>query len=206
MPLLTTLPAPPATTIPVHPLTSAAFAPFGDVLARPPPSSSSGITVNQGSATKHPLLSTLTSTYPPSPAPVAGLNLFVCRPRTLSAGGIFACTILERHPFTSQTFIPITLPGETRYVVIVAPTGEDGMPVLEGMRAFWGAQGTAVTYAKGTWHAPMVVLGEEEGVFVVVNAQNGVPGMDCEEVGIGGEGVGVRVGMGGGLWERGAKL
>ncbi|KAJ1326271.1 ureidoglycolate lyase [Microdochium nivale] len=36
--------------------------------------------------------------------------------------------VLERHPFTSQTFIPLTADASKRYLVIVAPTSEHAMP------------------------------------------------------------------------------
>lgn len=40
----------------------------------------------------------------------------------------------------------------------------------------------AVTYGPGTWHAPMVVLGQEAVDFVVVQYANGVALDDCQEV------------------------
>ncbi|SPO01587.1 related to DAL3 - ureidoglycolate hydrolase [Cephalotrichum gorgonifer] len=112
----------------------------------------------------------------------------------------FNVSILERHPFTTQTFIPIT--PEARYLVIVAPSlpspsypalptpsrGSDlpgpGLPDISRMEAFVATGGQAVTYGAGTWHAPMVVLeGRGEKVdFVVVQFQNGVPREDCQEV------------------------
>lgn len=90
--------------------------------------------------------------------------------------------------------------------MIVAPTRpDDGMPDLEGLRAFEVKPGEAkgVTYGVGTWHAPMVVVGGRAVRFVVVVHENGVKGMDVEEVLVGGEGRGVRVGveMGRGLWK-----
>jgi len=38
-----------------------------------------------------------------------------------------------------------------------------------------------VTYGPGTWHAPMVVLGEKPVEFVVVQYANGVASEDCQE-------------------------
>jgi len=40
----------------------------------------------------------------------------------------------------------------------------------------------AVTYAPGTWHAPMVVVGRQRVDFVVTQFVNGVPQDDCQEV------------------------
>ena len=63
-----------------------------------------------------------------------------------------------------------------------------------------------MTYGKGVWHAPMIVVsgrGEGGGVeFIVVNAENGTT-EDLDECSIFG-GVGVRVRTVG-LWEK-AKL
>ncbi|KAI0144142.1 hypothetical protein F4776DRAFT_461445 [Hypoxylon sp. NC0597] len=39
-----------------------------------------------------------------------------------SEGGLFQVQILERHPYTTQTFIPLGASSTTRYLVIVAPT------------------------------------------------------------------------------------
>jgi ureidoglycolate lyase len=39
-----------------------------------------------------------------------------------------------------------------------------------------------VTYAAGTWHAPMVVVGLAAVEFVVVQNTNGVEIEDCQEV------------------------
>jgi len=58
------------------------------------------------------------------------INMFVCKPRTLDTKpetgmSVFAVKILERHPFTPQTFVPMGLhpdDTETAYLVIVAPT------------------------------------------------------------------------------------
>lgn len=112
----------------------------------------------------------------------------------------FPVTILERHPFTTQTFIPMA--SHTRYLVIVAPSVPSpsypalptplrapdipgpGLPDLSRLEAFIATGDQAVTYGAGTWHAPMAVLGaEDEKVdFVVVQFQNGVSNEDVQEV------------------------
>ncbi|KAL1967157.1 hypothetical protein VTN77DRAFT_3448 [Rasamsonia byssochlamydoides] len=177
---------------------------------------------------------------------------------------VFDVRILERHPFTTQTFIPMDLSSQRRvvrdddsssgsgrgrhasasarargrkhhddddgilveelveqeiheeeepvFLVLVAPTlkgqtaaatippstpdrsswsskGERNKrvvirdpPDLENIRAFIARGGQAVTYAAGTWHAPMVVLGRRRVDFVVVQFVNGVEEEDCQEV------------------------
>ncbi|KAL8945526.1 MAG: hypothetical protein Q9222_007930 [Ikaeria aurantiellina] len=135
--------------------------------------------------------------------------MFSCFPRPLrridSAEGeegkwVFDVKVLERHPYTTQTFIPLSPPSsssersQSRYLVIVAPTflptsntsappfQEKGPPDLENIQAFWANGGQAVTYGAGTWHAPMVVIGRERIDFVVVQYMNGVADDDCQEV------------------------
>lgn len=110
---------------------------------------------------------------------------------------VFPVRVLERHPFTTQSLIPLGLAASdasARYLVVVAPTRavsgggeeEEGRgPDLRGLRAFLGHGGQGVTYGVGTWHAPMVVVGSKRVDFVDVQARNGVLGEECEEVEIG---------------------
>ncbi|KAI5856981.1 putative ureidoglycolate hydrolase [Tricharina praecox] len=245
MAILKTLTAPPSLPVlRLEPFTPAAFAPFGVCIETPRASTSPtntsfppAINANQGTALKYPHISSIVHTYPPptpsTPEATHNLHLFSCSPRALPPSGEFAVRILERHPCTTQTFIPLAFSDAASsdtpeaeaaaYVVIVAPTAADGWPVLEGVRAFRAERGQAVTYSAGTWHAPMVVLGGRVD-FVVVVAENGTA-VDCEEVliegeggegkgkedgGRNGEGGGVRVllreekeGGNWGLWEKG---
>ena len=138
--------------------------------------------------------------------------MFVCSPRTLSycddgKTTEFKVEILERHPFTTQTFSPLGLAkGEvTKFLVIVAPTlplserdiglpvprsakttnvelPGRGLPDLAKLKAFLADGSQAITYGAGTWHAPMVVLGKKDVAFVVSQFVNGVGEEDCQEV------------------------
>ncbi|KAK0289044.1 hypothetical protein LTR35_000419 [Friedmanniomyces endolithicus] len=204
---------------------------------------------NQGSATKWLDVTRMRDWYDLGQsrkrAEVA-MNMFVCKPRQLDtrAGSVvFPVKILERHPFTPQTFLPLGVDraAETCYLVIVAPTlplrsrkGSDerleppypvlsprlkrslrerllgarpnlftndsssrttpaspvssgsgrkgpGLPDLENIRAFVARGDQAITYGAGTWHAPMVVLGQKAIDFVVVQYMNGVAIEDCQE-------------------------
>ncbi|OAL46266.1 ureidoglycolate hydrolase-like protein [Pyrenochaeta sp. DS3sAY3a] len=208
----------------------------------------------------------------PSKKPAkAVMNMFVCKPRDLrphepsmslpSSWGdldldddgedddgkfdrqLLDIGILERHPFTTQTFIPMGLSAHdrhTQYLVIVAPTlpasasrrysdrpppyptptlerrksirdifararpapyASDasppsqfsrlhpsarpkgpGLPDLKNIRAFVATGSQAVTYGAGTWHAPMVVIGDRPIDFVVVQFANDVGNEDCQEI------------------------
>lgn len=235
----------------------------------PPPNA---VSANQGSALKILDVTHMSNLYnlAPSKKPAkAVMNMFVCAPRELrphepsqsmpSSWGdldfdeddygnldreLFDVRILERHPFTTQTFIPMGLSGaerHTQYLVVVAPTlpasaskrhtgrpppyptpkvkkeksikdifakarpspftneaapppsqftrlhssarpKGPGLPDLKNLRAFIATGNQAVTYGAGTWHAPMVVIGERPIDFVVVQFANGVGLEDCQEI------------------------
>ncbi|KAF2433767.1 ureidoglycolate hydrolase [Tothia fuscella] len=268
----------PARSIPIEPLSSHTFSPFGQVIQNPSlsphPTKNAQTTANQGTALKYIDVANLIDYYPlaPSKKPArAVINMFVCSPRKLRVGKrrsgegndgihgdgkklkekmVFDVKILERHPFTSQTFIPVGVGKDdksTRYLVIVAPTLQisksrnevtsrpkayptpeilakkkslfdifsharpspytnekappqnatratpnrpkgPGLPDLSNIRAFIADGSQAVTYGAGTWHAPMVVLGEKDIAFVVVQYANDVALEDCQEVELKGEG------------------
>jgi len=258
---------PPDSQIPIAPLSASAFEQFGTVIQNPAthpstaPSNLRTIAANQGSATKHLDVTHLTNFYglAPSRKPAkAVMNMFVCAPRKLRsaaassssspsspAAQLFDVKILERHPFTSQTFIPVGLAESdptTKYLVIVAPTlppspssprreppypvptpprrkrslrdlltlhrpspydnsvdlpdsntsrgvakpslrpKGPGLPDLSNVKAFIADGSQAVTYSAGTWHAPMVVIGQRAVDFVVVQFANDVGLEDCQEV------------------------
>ncbi|EON68924.1 ureidoglycolate hydrolase [Coniosporium apollinis CBS 100218] len=229
------------------------------------------VAANQGTAVKYLDVTHVTNFYnlAPSKKPAeAVVNMFICSPRKLrsvepatsksasqsntdqadqadQAGKhLFDVNILERHPYTSQTFIPLGLSPQdktTQYLVIVAPTlptsktpkdlnrlmayplreprrrrslldvfakarpspftneasppipdaTQDpsqqnrkgpGLPDLNNIKAFVATGNQAVTYGAGTWHAPMVVIGEGSVDFVVLQYANGVGQEDCQEV------------------------
>jgi ureidoglycolate lyase len=60
---------------------------------------------------------------------------------------------LERHPFSTQTFIPLDL---SRYLLIVASAGEDRKPTEP--QAFIGTRQQGCSYRSGLWHAAFTVL------------------------------------------------
>ena len=73
-------------------------------------------------------------------------------------------TVLERHPFSSQTFLPLKA---SRYFVIVAPDNDDGGPDLARVRAFVSGSDQGITYRCGVWHHGMTVL-DETAVMAVL--------------------------------------
>ena len=198
------------------------FAAFGDVIENPAPDlvpnpllqelPKGAVLGNQGSALVYADISKSTNLYGSAPSRQPSkhaIRMFCCAPRTLlpipdeSLNGLLEVVILERHPYTSQTFIPLGLAAsntnETRYLVIVAPTlppspldeelpvpnGKgsrgSGLPDITKINAFVVNGSQAVTYRAGTWHAPMIVIGKKPINFVVIQSVNGVDLEDCQE-------------------------
>ncbi|KAI1751750.1 ureidoglycolate hydrolase [Xylaria castorea] len=248
--LVRTTPLTEALTITAAPLTRDAFAPFGDVIANPRPESGpsntapaaiargelpcGAVSANQGTAIQYRAIASMRDLYGSAPSGKSGgprMTMFVCGARALvsrDGGGErevaddgVQIKVLERHPFTSQTFIPLTADSTKRYLVVVAPTlpdppaGEEdddeslpapprdaaglllpgpGLPDVRRLAAFVATGEQAVTYAAGTWHAPMIALGPPGSTvdFVVVQFANDVPVEDCQEVALddGGKGDG----------------
>lgn len=132
-----------------QPLEASAFAPFGEVIQNPRPGlhpsnfAAAGplplaaVSANQGSAIKYQHVTRMVNRYDQAPSGkpgVAVMNMFVCAARKLGtsqttpSSRIFEVGILERHPYTTQTFTPLStsgpaspLLGEHGYLVIVAP-------------------------------------------------------------------------------------
>lgn len=71
--------------------------------------------------------------------------------------------VLERHPFTTQSFSPLggRAEADKTYVVVVAQGGQDrDAPDLETVQAFTVKGNEGVCYGANVWHAPMAVLRE----------------------------------------------
>ena len=62
---------------------------------------------------------------------------------------------VERHPLGSQAFIPL---GSFPFVVVVAPCSAN--VEVADLRAFVASRGQGVNYRRGTWHMPLIALGE----------------------------------------------
>jgi ureidoglycolate lyase len=172
------------------------FSPFGTVIENPSPSllpsaqikklPPNSVQANQGSALKYLHVTLMQDYYGSAPSKQkanAVMNMFVCAPRKLlpaeheTMAGLFPIEILERHPYTTQTFIPLGLSKleakKARYLVVVAPSlgpssldenlpvpsevasGDQlpgrGLPDLTKVKAFIATGAQAVTYGAGTW-------------------------------------------------------
>jgi ureidoglycolate lyase len=132
------------------PLTAAAFAPFGDVLAAP--ADPGRVYFPDGLANGRP-------------SAALSLSLSRLTPAALP----LRSALLERHAFSSQTFLPLSV---SRYLVIVAPPGADGGPDAGAVRAFVAGPGQGITYRAGTWHHGMTVL-DRPAEFAVMMWRDG---------------------------------
>lgn len=74
--------------------------------------------------------------------------------------------VLERHRQAGQAFIPL---GPHRFVVIVAPG--DASPEWARIRAFVTRAGQGINLHRGTWHHPLVALGDGHR-FAVIEGGN----------------------------------
>ena len=123
-------------TVLAEPLDAQAFSPFGEVFGPP---------AQPGRA------------YFDGPLgddrPAARPSLSVVH--TLPAALPLRVTHLERHPFSSQSFVAM---DGARWLVIVCPHAAGGGPDTAAVRAFIAAPGQGVTYRRDTWHHSLTVL------------------------------------------------
>lgn len=128
-----------------QPLTREAFAPFGDVIDVPsePGRKYYDDALGNLRAGAHPSLSMILKAETPH------------RP--------LRTDLLERHEFSSQTFVPVDV---ARWLVVVAPHAAAGGPDLAGLEAFIATGRQGVTYKPNTWHHGLTVL-DRPGRFAV---------------------------------------
>ncbi|MFM7443083.1 MAG: ureidoglycolate lyase [Tabrizicola sp.] len=130
-----------------EPLTSTAFAPFGDVLE----ATGDFRLINAGLCHRHHDRATLDF----GPEGLAGISIFEAVPRALP----YTFDLIERHPEGSQAFLPLS---QHPFLVIVSASP------AEEPRAFLtnGAQG--INFHRGTWHGVLTPL-HSPGLFAVVD-------------------------------------
>ncbi|MGI9418438.1 MAG: ureidoglycolate lyase [Geminicoccaceae bacterium] len=133
-----------------EPMTSEAFAPFGEVLevAGEPDK-----IINQGHCGRWHDLAALDVIDGR-----VGLSLFKAKPRALP----YKLDMLERHPEGSQAFVPMS---QAPFLVVVARDADDrpGTP-----RAFLTTPGQGVNYHRGVWHGVLTPLAAP-GLFAVID-------------------------------------
>lgn len=148
-----------------QPLTAAAFAPFGQVVAlEGGPADPPGRAINGGNAWRYDLVPDLQLH---TAGGAACLALFRARARQFP----LAVAQMERHALGSQTFVPL---GTRRFVLVVARPGP--APQAGDLQAFVtdGRQGAVL--APGVWHHALLAL--QDGDFAVVERR--APAVDCD--------------------------
>lgn len=128
----------------LEPLTSEAFAPFGDVVEPPALGDRIALTAT---------LQGLNGAAQPR------LSFNNAQPWALP----LTATEMERHNRTSQCFVPMDV---TSWVIVVAPD-VGGRPDADALRAFLVRGDQAVNYHVGTWHHPLRAL-HNPGRFAVL--------------------------------------
>ncbi|KAK9470900.1 ureidoglycolate hydrolase [Dipodascopsis tothii] len=191
MPLATIeLPTPVGTLI-AEPLTPEAFAEFGGSIISADHQLKTMETsmANYGTANKISQVCPVFNSYEKAPSgkpATTNLNLFrSSRPESVTVEADkykYNLTVLERHPFTTQTFLPMGVPADQiAFLVTVAKQGPDGLPDFSTVKSFYAVGNQAVTYGHAAWHAPMVALNDRVD-FAVLVAENFVGNEDLNEV------------------------
>lgn len=134
------------TEIFARPLTHEAFAAYGDVVEAP---------TDPGRAYFAGSLGNL--------RPGAEPKLWLLRKLPASAPLQFHS--LERHQFSSQSFVPLEV---GRWVVVVAPHHTSGGPEVGGVQAFLARPTQGVSYRPNVWHGALTVLDKPARLCVLM--------------------------------------
>lgn len=140
-----------AGAVPLRPLTAEAFAPFGDVIEA---AGAPSFSFNGGMADR---FHDLARTDVVGEGARLGVSIGRARPYALP----LALALVERHPFGSQAFVPLTADP---FLVVVAPDegGVPGAPL-----AFLTAPGQGVNYLRNVWHGVLTPLARDAAFLIV---------------------------------------
>lgn len=119
-----------------RPLVAKEFAPFGEVLEAP---------IEPGRTFFNSSLASLRAGASP--------NLRIVN--KLPSAMPIEANLLERHQFSSQTFLPLEV---GRMLIVVAPHATSGGPDVERAQAFLSSSRQGVSYRPNTWHHGLTVL------------------------------------------------
>ncbi len=143
-------------------LTAKAFAPFGNVIevgANP-------LSINYGQTERHHDLAAINTDAKNGRTLV---NIFRSTPLPVP----IKIEIMERHPLSSQAFMPLS---GNPYLVVVAPNGEFDE---RDIQVFLASSEQGVNYHAGTWHHYSLALGAVSDFLVI---DRGGDGENCDEV------------------------
>ena len=139
------------------PLTREAFAPYGDVIET---AGAVHYPINNGKCERYHDLATVEAAGPGARAIV---SIFSGTPYELP----LTLTMVERHPFGSQAFIPLS---PRPFLVIVCEDTADGP---SHPAAFVAAPGQGVNYPRNRWHGVLTPVGAPQDFAVVDRAGEG---------------------------------
>jgi ureidoglycolate lyase len=144
------------------PLTAQTFAAFGDVIEAS--YNAENFTINEGFTQRFHDLAKVDVNDNDGHTIV---NIFRSKPLVQP----IAIKMMERHPHSSQAFIPM---GLNSYLVVVAPAGEFD---IKKIQVFIANSNQGVNYHKGTWHHFCLALGSESDFLVI---DRGGEGDNCD--------------------------
>ncbi len=147
-------------------LSAVGFAPYGDVVSA---GLRAGASANQGTAVRFDRAAALQNLRPGASP---NLAVFRAAPQSLP----FVAKLLEQHPCSTQSFLPMVC---GRFLVCVAPTAPDGGPDEARLQAFLCGPGQGITYAAGVWHHPIIAL-DAPAEFAMLAWEDG-GALDCVE-------------------------
>jgi ureidoglycolate lyase len=142
-------------TLEIQPLTKSAFAPYGEVIEI---EGAVEIPINQGTTTRYDSLAAIDVA---SEGGVAHISVFRgrCRPQPIEIH------LMERHPLGSQAFMPLQ---DDAWLVVVAPDNDLGdAPDFSKLVCFGATGSQGVSYAKGVWHHPLLVLVPAQDFLII---------------------------------------
>lgn len=149
----------------IQPLTQDSFAAFGEVIEK---SGKDFIPINQGLTERYHALSLAQIS---GDHVAVGMSIF----HNLFATQIpFQIEMLERHPYGSQSFIPLQ---QQKFIIVVALPFDQDRPDEQRIYAFMSNGQQGITYHQGIWHHPLITL-EAHSDFLVVDRIGG--GRNCD--------------------------
>lgn len=154
-------------TIRTELLTSESFAEFGDVVSA---GMKTGSSANQGTAVRFDWSAALENKREGAKP---NLAVFRAAPQSLP----FSVKLLERHPHSTQAFLPMLC---SEFLIIVAPSLPDGAPDIDNVHAFVGRSAQGINYRVGVWHHPIVAI-NDAAEFAML-AWEDRSAADCEEL------------------------
>lgn len=178
------------------PLTTASFSPYGQVIAGPPSTSSAldstSVTewphaiVNQGTAKKYAHQGQIHQSFTLEAQATTNMHLYRCDSLPFSSLPL-PLKMLERHRFSSQSFIPLhSPPHQGQYLVVVAHNGQDDKPDLSTLAVFLASGQQGICYLPGIWHLPMTPIAPDNQTTsldyaCIVAESTTQPELNCDE-------------------------